>query len=151
MRSFIVCIVIFSSLFLMSSCGNKKSKLIDADVINNPISAEPSSEKNHQPVFQFDRTEHDFGKLVDGEKVTFSFRFVNVGASDLVIIQAKGSCGCTVPRFPTNPIKPNEVGLIEVTFDSSNRLGFQNKTITVVANTIPSTVVLTIKANVVKL
>jgi hypothetical protein len=138
-------------VFILTSCGSRDKELVNTEVVNNPVSAEPGKVKNAQPVFKFDNTEHDFGKLVDGEKVTYSFRFVNDGGADLVITQAKGSCGCTVPKFPTNPLKPGEEGFIEVTFDSSKRPGFQSKTITVIANTIPSTVVLTVKANVVKL
>lgn len=138
-------------LLIVASCGSRNSELIDTKVVNNPVSAQTGGSASPQPTFAFDRTEHDFGKLVDGEKVAFSFRFVNSGNADLVISQAKGSCGCTVPKFPTNPIRPGEEGFIEVSFDSSNRPGFQNKTITVIANTMPATVVLTIKANVVKL
>jgi hypothetical protein len=145
-------LLVFSVIvLLLTSCGGSESKKYDTGVVKNPASAQPGKQQSSQPEIRFERTEHDFGRLVDGEKVSYSYKFTNTGGADLIITQAKGSCGCTVPRFPTIPMKPGESGFIEVTFDSSNRPGFQNKTITVVANTVPSTVVLTVKANVVKL
>ncbi len=148
MRFFVFLTVI---TFFLISCGGRNSELINPDVVSNPASAESEKAKPAQPVFRFDRTEHDFGRLIDGEKVSYSFRFVNDGNADLLIAQAKGSCGCTVPSFPQTPIKPGEEGFIEITFDTSGRPGFQSKTVTVIANTVPATVVLTVKANIEKL
>ena len=138
-------------VLIIASCGNRNSELLNPKIVNNPASANGASNNDPQPAFKFEQTEHDFGKVVEGEIVTYSFRFTNSGGSDLIITQAKGSCGCTVPRYPTNPVKAGETAQIEVSFDSAKRLGFQHKTITVIANTIPSTVVLSIKANVVKI
>ena len=68
--------------------------------------------------------------------------------TDLIISSAQGSCGCTVPEWPKEPIKPGEEGKIAVTFNSSGKQGKQNKTITLVANTIPNTKVIALKGDV---
>ena len=74
----------------------------------------------------------------------FGYKFKNTGNADLVISDAKGSCGCTVPEYPKAPIKPGEEGNIKVTFDSSGKGGRQNKSVTVITNAIPNTKVLTV-------
>jgi len=101
------------------------------------------------PQITFTEDEHDFGKVIQGEKVTFSFRFKNTGDGDLIIADVSSSCGCTVPKFTKEPISPGSDGTILVTFDSNNRKGFQNKTVTVVSNTQPNTKVLKIKAMII--
>ena len=80
--------------------------------------------------------------------VSTNFKFKNVGKSDLIISSAQGSCGCTVPEWPKEPIKPGEEGKIAVTFNSTGKQGKQNKTITLVANTIPNTKVIALKGDV---
>ena len=77
-----------------------------------------------------------------------TFRFKNVGQSNLIISSAQGSCGCTVPEWPKEPIAPGAEGKIEVTFNSTGKQGLQNKTVTLVANTIPNTKVIVIKGEV---
>ncbi|MBP8042442.1 MAG: DUF1573 domain-containing protein, partial [Bacteroidales bacterium] len=71
--------------------------------------------------------------------------------SDLIISEAKATCGCTVADYPRTPIKPGAESGISVSFNSEGRKGIQHKTVTLVANTQPSTKVLTIKAEVVNL
>ena len=62
---------------------------------------------SNAPVMTFDRTIHDFGTIQEGERVETLFTFTNTGKSDLVIVDARGSCGCTVPEYPKNtPIAP---------------------------------------------
>jgi hypothetical protein len=92
----------------------------------------------------------NFGKIIQGEKVTYSFKFTNTGKSDLVITGASGSCGCTVPSFPKGPITPGKSGLIDVLFNSEGKKGIQNKTITVLANTQPNAVTLKIKVEIIE-
>lgn len=92
--------------------------------------------------------EHDFGKVIQGEKVSYAFKFKNSGNADLIISDARGSCGCTVADYPKKPMAPGEEGEIDVKFSTEGKKGFQSKTITLVANTEPNSVVLTIKANV---
>jgi hypothetical protein len=100
------------------------------------------------PVMAFDKTEHDFGTINQGDKVTYSFAFTNTGASDLIISNAVGSCGCTVPEYPKAPLKPGESGKIKVSFNSAGKNGRQQKTVTIATNTATGKEIITIKANI---
>lgn len=122
---------------------------LSANLVMNEKTAESEREKPLMPNFNFEKELHDFGQLVDGEKVSYSFKFTNSGNAPLIISNAKGSCGCTVPNWSKNPIAPGESGLIDVTFDSSGRSGKQNKAITLTANTNPSRKVLNITSEVI--
>lgn len=133
------------SVLLITGCTSNNEK-VPADLINNPLSASGKNDISSLPKFKFDIDEHDFGRVIAGEILTFNFKFTNVGKSDLIITHAQASCGCTVPDFPKKPIKPGESSKISVTFNSSGRLGVQVKTITLVANTQPNTYVLTLKS-----
>ena len=95
----------------------------------------------------FDKTLHDFGTIQEGETVETIFTFTNTGKSDLIIVDARGSCGCTVPEYPKNtPIPPGEMGKIRVSFDSSNKPNMQQKTVTISANTDSGRETIRIKA-----
>ncbi|MDR6967552.1 hypothetical protein J2X31_001563 [Flavobacterium arsenatis] len=96
----------------------------------------------------FDKTEHDFGTIDEGDKVETVFTFTNKGEADLLITDAKGSCGCTVPEYPKEPVKPGEKAKIRVSFSSIGKKGMQNKTVTLTANTKSGAEQLTIKASV---
>lgn len=80
---------------------------------------------------------YNFGKITEGERVTFNFRFKNSGKNPLVISNTSASCGCTVPEKPEKPIMPGEEGFIKVVFNSSGKVGHNQKNITVMANTKP--------------
>lgn len=135
-------------LVFFTSCGERGNQKLPGDVVSNPKSAS-GTEVNNLPVIEFVKDLHDFGKVIQGEKVSFGFRFKNTGKTDLVIAQVNSSCGCTVPGFPKTPIKPGQENVISVMFDSAGRKGVQNKTITVVSNCQPSNTVLRIKAMVI--
>jgi hypothetical protein len=94
----------------------------------------------------FDKVEHDFGKLTAGESVRTKFKITNTGKQNLVISECKGSCGCTVPEWPKDPIAPGKTGVIDVQFDSHGKQGEQKKTVTVFTNSQPSQTILTIKS-----
>jgi hypothetical protein len=97
----------------------------------------------------FDKTSHDFGTIQEGETVQTTFTFTNTGQTDLIIVDARGSCGCTVPNYPKNtPIAPGASGDIVVSFDSSNKPNMQQKTVTISANTASGRETLRIKAMV---
>lgn len=81
---------------------------------------------------------YNFGKVVDGEKVEYNYRFKNTGSKPLVIINTTASCGCTVPQKPERPILPGETGFIKVVFDSKSRPGEVHKSITVTSNAHPA-------------
>lgn len=100
------------------------------------------------PVMTFEKTTHDFGTINQGDVVTYVFKFTNSGQSDLIISNAAGSCGCTVPEFPKTPIKPGQSDKIKVSFNSNGKSGNQQKTVTIAANTANAKETLTIKANI---
>ncbi|HLU84848.1 MAG TPA: DUF1573 domain-containing protein [Vicingaceae bacterium] len=135
---------------LLLACGTDEESQITSDLINNPITAADSSaiDKDNLPFFEFEEEVKDFGQITQGESVKTIFKFRNVGKSNLIISSAQGSCGCTVPRWPKEPIKPGERGEIEVVFNSEGKSGLQNKTITLVANTIPNTTVIALKGEI---
>ena len=112
-------------------------------------------EKDHQkapsgPIttISYEKTEYNFGNIDAGRKYTTTFKFTNTGTEDLLISEAIGSCGCTVPSWPEEPIKAGKSGVIKVEFDTKGRYGEQLKTVTVTTNTEPNKNVLTIKSNV---
>lgn len=102
------------------------------------------------PAFTFAEEEHDFGAIKEGDVVEKIFTFENTGDAPLIISSATASCGCTVPVWPKEPIAVGESGEIKVRFDSKNKPGVQNKTVTITANTYPKINRLRIKANVTK-
>ena len=96
----------------------------------------------------FNETEFNFGKVKAGEKVQHSYKFKNTGNEPLVISNAKGSCGCTVPSWPKEPIGIGEEAEILVEFDSKGKSGNQTKTVTITANTDPPQTLIQIKGEV---
>ncbi len=102
------------------------------------------------PVMEFDKKEHDFGTINQGDKVVYTFNFKNTGEADLIISNAVGSCGCTVPEYPKQPIAPGEKAAIKVSFNPKGKNGMQNKTVTLTTNTAKGMEMLTVKANIVK-
>ena len=140
--------------FLVISCDdavkkvNSNEKKISSKVIVNNQSLE-NSKNNNQPIVQFVKEEHNFGDITQGEVVSHNFVIKNSGKSDLIISSAKGSCGCTVPVWPKDPIKPGAEAEIKVTFNSKGKPGSQTKKVTVLTNAIPNTKVLTIRGNVI--
>lgn len=98
----------------------------------------------------FDSIFHDFGVITESKKVYTKFGFTNTGKEPLMILSAEGSCGCTVPSWPKEPIAPGKTNTIEISFDPGGKSGEQSKIITITSNSEPSTTILTIKATVVK-
>jgi hypothetical protein len=135
---------------ILSSCGETtEHETVNTTLINNPITAsDVEVDEAEMPFFEFVEEIKEFGEITQGEVVSMTFRFRNVGKKDLIISSATGSCGCTVPEWPQEPIKPGAEGKIDVTFDSNGKQGMQNKTSTLVANTIPNTKVIAIKGSV---
>jgi len=140
--------IIFSILFA-ASCGTDDNPGFSGDVVYNPNTASGKADKSKLPEFTFTETVHDFGKIIEGESVSYEFKFKNTGKSDLILSDVSTSCGCTVPEFSKNPIRPGGSGVVKVTFSSAGKRGFQSKNIVVVANTQPNTTQLRIKGLVV--
>jgi hypothetical protein len=95
----------------------------------------------------FDAEVHDFGTINQGDVVSHTFTVTNTGDEPLIISNCKGSCGCTVPVCPQEPIMPGESGEIPVEYNSEGKEGLDTKTVTVTANTEPGANILTIKVN----
>lgn len=136
-------------MLISLSCQRQDKGDLPADVIMNPNTASGKVDPSALPVIEFETDFHDFGKLMAGEKVTYSFKFTNKGKGLLLISKVNTSCGCTVSEYPKEPVKPGERATIDVSFDSEGRIGLQNKTITVFSNTQPPTNLLRIQASVV--
>ena len=110
--------------------------------------AEPTAPVGPTTSLKFDSNEFDYGVIDQGEKVTHVYKFTNTGAEPLIISNAKGSCGCTVPQWPKDPIMPGTDGEIKVQFDSKGKRGKQSKRVTITANTEPAQTFLTIKGEI---
>ncbi|MEO9872768.1 DUF1573 domain-containing protein [Ekhidna sp.] len=118
--------------------------------VNNTPVAPATKPEGPLPAITFSEELHDFGTIKDGDVVEHVFTFVNEGQAPLIISDAKATCGCTVPEWPKEPIPVGETGEIKVRFNSKNKPGVQNKTVTLTSNTWPTTQRVRIKANVVK-
>jgi hypothetical protein len=92
---------------------------------------------------------YDFGKVTDGEKVEYNYKFRNTGKNPLIVSSATASCGCTVPEKPDAPIQPGEIGYLKVVFDSRGRVGEVHKDINVTSNAYPAFPVLKLVGEVV--
>jgi len=100
------------------------------------------------PQIEFSRTEHDYGEIEQGGDGATEFVFTNTGTEPLIISKAKGSCGCTVPEWPKEPIAPGAKSSIKVKYDTK-RVGPISKSVTITSNSVDnSTFLLKIKGNV---
>jgi len=115
------------------------------DAADAPATPEPAGPTT---TIAFAENAWDFGTIDEGDAVTHIFKFTNTGDNPLIIDRCKGSCGCTVPQCPKEPIAPGEEGEIEVKFNSKGKKNKQTKTVTINANTVPEQTRITISANV---
>ena len=143
MKQFVLALV---AIFMLS-CSQSASNKVKQENVEKAIAQQEANED--LPVMSFERAEHDFGTIKEGDVVETSFAFTNTGKSDLIILDARGSCGCTVPEYPKNtPIAPGETREIKVKFDSANKPGNQTKTVTLTNNTERGRDILRIKTMV---
>lgn len=111
---------------------------------NQPATTAPDP---NAPVMSFQTNEHDFGTIEQDDNGTFLFLFTNTGKEPLVIKEAHGSCGCTVPKWPHTPVNPGQQDTIKVTYDT-HRVGVFTKTVTITSNAKESPKVISIKGKV---
>jgi hypothetical protein len=141
--------------FITLSCSSKDAKMQSAEdkdsaskIYYNPISADKVVKEDQVAKMSFDKLEHDFGTINEGDVVQHVFKFKNSGKAPLVITNASGTCGCTVPEWPKEPIAPGKSGEIKVSFNSLGKSGKEEKEVFVLANTIPNKTTLQIKSMV---
>jgi len=133
--------------FTLVSCGDTETKKAAPET--SAAQATASKAVSDLAVLSFDKGIHDFGVITEGDRVETIFTFTNTGKSELIISDARGSCGCTVPEYPKNlPIAPGATGEIRVSFDSSNKPNLQQKTVTLTTNTSTGRETIRIKAMV---
>ena len=147
-KSIIIFLLICGTGCLLS-CNSGDNGLISSDVVSNPNTANGKTDASTLPNIEFEEEIHDFGKIIEGETVSYSFKFKNTGKSDLIIADVSTSCGCTVPSYPKTPVKPGQEGVVKVAFNSAGKRGYQAKNIVVVSNTQPNTKMIRIKTLVV--
>ena len=149
----IILLFVTTLFVLTTSCKkeNAESNVGQSDenstIIEAPATVATPADAKY-PVFTFETIEHDFGTITQGDKVSYDFKFKNTGESDLIITDAKGSCGCTVPEYPKTPIKPGEDGTIKVSFDSTGKIGLNSKSVTLTCNIKEGKKIINIKANI---
>ncbi len=155
MKTFVAAILVVG----LASCGNKEQEKKIAelesklDALSTGSAAAPAiapvkeeKPEGPLPVFGFEATEHNFGTIDEGDVVEHTFTFTNNGEAPLIIQNATGSCGCTVPTWSKEPIPVGGTGIITAKFNSKGKPNVQNKTVTITANTWPKQTRLTIKA-----
>ncbi|MAZ55910.1 MAG: hypothetical protein CMP54_02825 [Flavobacteriales bacterium] len=140
------------TLFILVSCNNATDKIdknkkntekvqpSTSQKVNNSINAQIIDDNAGAAAFEFTNEGGkvwNFGTIQQGDSPEFSFTFKNTGNEPMIISNAKGSCGCTVPQWPKEPIAPGATGEINVKFSSKGKKGSQNKTVTLTANTTP--------------
>ena len=135
-KTLILTAILFSGIY---------SKAQEKKVLNNL-----GNESEIQASFKFETEEYSFGSIEQGESITHDFKFLNTGSEPLIISKAEGSCGCTVPIFPKEPILKNQSAVIKVTFNSTGKFGIQDKTVTITSNAKQSPMIIHIKGTVLK-
>lgn len=145
----------------LASCKSGDKDVRDAarESVEN-IAVQPANQTVQPPVqpaavptgptttMTFEATEFDFGTVQDGEKVSHIYKFKNTGTEPLILSDAKGSCGCTVPKWPREPIAPGAEAEIVVEFNSKNKKGKRNQKVTITANTNPPQAFIYLKGEV---
>jgi hypothetical protein len=138
------------SAFLLLSCGNSNSSAPSVANIKNPATPEGIDPKTDMPAIEFEQLTYNFGKVIQGEQLSYTFHFKNTGKASLLISGVVASCGCTTSIPPKAPVQPGEKGEITITFDSKTKIGEVISYLAVTANTYPAQTVLTLYANVIK-
>jgi len=106
-------------------------------------------ERENGPKIVFNKTTHDFGKLIQFASAFCEFRFYNKGRTPLIVSEVTASCGCTVPSWSKTPIMPGDSGIIKVIYLTAET-GAIDKMVTVYSNATKMPVSLELKGNVTK-
>lgn len=139
----IVRIFVVAALLMAFSCKKEAESLEEKAAVSLQENAKVPRTK-----IEFDKEIHDFGQINQGEIVETTVNIKNVGDNDLYIVDAKGSCGCTVPEVTKEAIKPGESAPINVKFDSNGKSGEVTKTVLITCNTEKAVESFKIKASI---
>jgi hypothetical protein len=121
-----------------------------ADLVYNPMRPDGTLDSSFLPIMTLRDSVFDFGSVPEGDTVTHVFTFTNTGTAPLLVTRANSTCGCTIPKWTTEPVEPGNTGEITVKFNSAGRPDHQSKEVTIFANTFPNEHKVRIKGNVVK-
>ncbi|MGA0256729.1 MAG: DUF1573 domain-containing protein [Saprospiraceae bacterium] len=135
------------ALFVFLLAATAMSAQVSPTKIVHPDEAKPVNENG--PIMQFETKTVDYGTIEQHSDPLRVIKFTNVGKEPLIIKNARGSCGCTVPKWPKEPIMPGETSTIEVRY-ATNRLGAINKNIKITTNEGPDPHVISVLGNVLK-
>jgi hypothetical protein len=136
-------ILIVLILVVLSCSGQNGSQLQEGQVHEDS-----GQGAQREPLMVFDTLIHDFGTIIEGERVVCYFDYMNSGGEDLMITAVEATCGCTTPEWSSEPLRPGQKETLEVIFDASGRNGEQRKLVSVKSNASNQVVRLTIRANV---
>src|ERR1017187_1046218 len=101
------------------------------------------------PALHFDNTHHDFGTIKEDDgPVTYRFKYLNTGTSNLILTKVQPACGCTTSNWTKDSIAPGKEGYVDATYDVNHRPGAFNKSITIYSNTQEKISLLTFSGNV---
>ena len=121
---------------MIVACNQSDSKKVAAASKPSIDLADPITDSSNFTSIQWlDSTHQELGKIEEGQTPEITWRFKNVGDKPLVIINAQGTCGCTVAEKPEQPIPPGEEGVIKAKFSSEGRVGPNDKQVIVMTNT----------------
>jgi archaellum component FlaG (FlaF/FlaG flagellin family) len=136
-------------LFLIACCAaaftacqnnSKTNGTSETAAVANPSSSTENTAiaDPDAPKVEVEKAVYEFGEIKQGEKVSYTFKFKNIGKTPLIITNASATCGCTQPEYQKEPIKPGEEGTIQVTFNSAGKEGLQDKVVTITSNANPA-------------
>ena len=129
--------------FTITSCKEDAAAKVSKEKVEKAETRDANSGKF--PKMEFTETEFDFGTIDQGTNVEHVFEFKNTGEVPLVIVNAKSSCGCTVPTYPKTPVEPGDTAEMLVKFNGSGK-NQVSKTVTITANTETGKETIKIKA-----
>jgi len=136
--------ILIVMILVVLSCGRQNG----SQVQGSRIFEESGQDVQGEPVMLFDTLIHDFGTIIEGERVVCYFDYTNSGEADLLITAVEATCGCTTPDWSSEPLGPGQSETLEIIFDAASRSGEQRKLVTVKSNASNHLVRLTIRANV---
>jgi hypothetical protein len=140
-------VLLATGIFVFTACNDASARIESSS--DSTTTQAPDEMMESLPSIAFESDFHDFGEISEGSVAQHIFTFKNEGEGPLIISNAQGSCGCTVPDWPRNPIAPGESGEIKVSFNSKGRAGKQDKRVTLTTNAVPQTKVLNITSTVI--